>query len=179
LIGVGKELRRAVQSVRGIGGAGHGDDQGAGIEHEGELAFSEQGAELRAGGVESVFVAIAVERGVIAGDIVGKLQDIVGCAGQGDGEEAGADIGVAVVFGLNGRDHQVVGVIAARQKNANESLVIVDIALGHGRVHETQIADAGTDGDGADGGAGRLADEFAARSEDGYLFIFHKTISGW
>src|SRR5260370_42379434 len=83
-------------------------------------------------------------------------------SGERKRQERGADGGIVVPFGLDGRNDQIVRVVAPGQENANQGLVVANPGLRHGGVHETQVANGGGDGGGADGGAGGLADELPA-----------------
>src|SRR5664279_3330883 len=93
-----------------------------------------------------------------------------------DGENRCADGGVVVILGGGRGDYQIVRVVAARQEDANQGLVIRDVALGDRGIHEPQVANGTTHGSGADGGAGGLTNELAA-VEHGSGFLFHNAIS--
>src|ERR1019366_9114541 len=86
-----------------------------------------------------------------------------------------ADGGVVVVFGGDGRDDEIVGVVAALEENADKGLGVgrPDVGLRDGGVHEAQVADGRGHGGGADGGARGAADEFTAR-DGGNIFRLHK-----
>ena len=64
-----------------------------------------------------------------------------------------------------GRDDEIVRVMPAEEKQADQRFVVVDISLGDRGVHEPQVAERASEGGGAHGGAGGLADEFAAGLE--------------
>lgn len=70
---------------------------------------------------------------------------------------------------------QVVGVIAAREENTNQSLVIGDVRLRQCRIHETEVTNRGSDGGSAYGGAGGTANEITAGYDVDVLFL-HKLI---
>ena len=61
LVGVGKKLRRLGQDAGLILGAGHGINQRAGVEQEGQLALAEQRLQFGAGRMQAVSVAVAVQ----------------------------------------------------------------------------------------------------------------------
>src|SRR5580765_7380432 len=82
------------------------------------------------------------------------------------GEDGFACVLVNRIVGSGGRNDQIIGIITTGKEDADQCFVIVriiwvDPALGGGR-HETQVANGGGHGGGADGGAGSLANEGAA-----------------
>ena len=79
-----------------------------------------------------------------------------------NGQHRRADRGVIVVLRREGRNDQVVRVVAALEENADQRLVIGDVGLRHGGVHEAQSRMAAVMASSADSGAGGTADEIAA-----------------
>jgi hypothetical protein len=74
-------------------------------------------------------------------------------------------------------NNQIIRIIATLQKNANERLVIGNVGLGDGGVHETQIANGGGHGYGTHRSACRAADEIATGNDRNVLFV-HEFIFG-
>ena|SRR5437016_53580 len=110
-------------------------------------------------------MAIAIQGGGVTASRVVQFEHVVSSSAQGKGQDWGADGGVVVPLRLNGGNDEIIGVVAARQEDADQRFVVVDISLGDRGVHEPQVAERASEGGGAHGGTGGLADEFAAGLE--------------
>ena len=129
LIGVGEELGGPLHRTGQVLGAGHGVNQRAGVEEDGEPACAEQIVEFSAAGMQPIVMAIVVQGRDWQSRAARNRQD------------RGANRSVAVVFGREGGNDQIVRVVAAQQKDAHQSFVVREVALRDGGVHEPEVAD--------------------------------------
>ena len=171
LVAVGEKLRRSGDELFLILLAGDGVKERAGVEHGGEFAGVEEAGEFRAARVEAVFVAVVVD-----GENGGRRVGFHGSGGERvvagfdglkrDGENLPG--GVVVCVACSAWDDEVVAVIAPAQEYADHRFVVGECAaaLSERGVYEAKVAQGVAHADGADCGAGGLADEVAAGAEE-------------
>src|SRR6266404_3777672 len=122
-----EELGRFGEDATQVLGAGHGKEKGARVEQKSQFAGAKKGLQIETGRVKTERVPIFIR--------VGEAED----AGLRDGQDVGANRRVVVVLKRNSRNDEVVRVVAAGKKDADQSLIVVDAGLGDGGVHEPQV----------------------------------------
>src|ERR1051325_3726975 len=144
-------------------GLGQRVSECASVEKDREPALAKEGLQLAATWMKTIRVVIAVD---------GRNRQDRALRNR---QRRRSDGGVIIVLRGNGRNDQVIRVVAAAEKDANQRFVIVDIGLRDSGVHESQVANGRSHRSRPDGGAGSLPDEVAS-AKGGVGFFFHKNV---